>query len=600
MQYEIARYLNVKSASNVVWLADGKSLVFTTDISGVPQVWRVNATGGNPEQLTFFNNRIWSLYSLKHTLGVCFIMDADGNEHDQIYLLKIDGSPPVNLTDNPQAVHQYGGITANGDKLIFASNARNTSNFDICEMDLNDGAKRIVMQNTDNYNIPAALSPNGRYLLYNKLKGQSDNALWMLDRETGTSKQVTGCEGVGAFTDPVWKSDSTGFFLLTDKGSEFIYLAWYDMVLDKIEPVHDEDWDIETPAISSDDRYLAFTVNVEGYSILRIKDLHTGELLALPEIPRGVISWCKTIEWSPEGHKLAFSLASGGTPSDIWVLDVDSGTANQITCSSRCGIQDDGFVEPELIHFKSYDGLQVSAWLFKPRDTQHELLPVVVNIHGGPEWQERLLFNPLIQYLVNQGLAVVSPNVRGSTGYGKTYHHLDDVENRLDSVADINSLVAYLIDHKIADPERIAVLGVSYGGFMTLASITEYPELWAAAVDIAGIANLETFLENTSSFRRVHRSAEYGSLEKHQDILRRVSPIHKVDRILCPLLVIHGANDPRVPVDEAEQIVGNLRKYGRPVEYLRYEDEGHNIVRLGNRLECYPKVAAFLKEHLKV
>jgi dipeptidyl aminopeptidase/acylaminoacyl peptidase len=600
MRYEIDRYLNVKSASNVVWLSDGKSLAFTTDIAGVPQVWCVDVEGGYPEQLTYFNDRIWSLYRMKHSPGVCFTMDVGGNERNQIFMLKLDGSPPINVTDNPDAVHQYGGMTENGNKLVFACNARTFSTFDICIKDLNTGTQRIVLQNTDHYNTPAALSPNGRYLLYNKLKGESDNALWMVDLQTGESKQVPGDGGVGAFTDPVWKSDSAGFYLLTDKDSEFIYLAWYDVALDKMEPIHKEDWDIEAPAISADDRYLAFTVNADGYSVLRIKNLDTGKFMEVPDIPRGVISRYSNIEWSPCGHKLAFSLASGGRPSDIWVLDIDAGAAKQVTFSSKCGILEDGFVEPELIRFKSFDGLEVPAWLFKPYHAPSEPLPVVINIHGGPEGQERPAFSPILQYLVNQGFAVVAPNVRGSTGYGKTYHHLDDVEKRMDSVADINSLVSYLLEQKIADPERIGVMGMSYGGFMTLASITEYPELWAAAVDIVGIANFETFLENTASFRRLHRSTEYGSLEEHRDILRSVSPVHKVDRIVCPLLVIHGANDLRVPIGEAEQIVDKLRKLGRPVEYLRYEDEGHGIVRLANKLDCYPQVARFFKKHLKV
>jgi len=206
----------------------------------------------------------------------------------------------------------------------------------------------------------------------------------------------------------------------------------------------------------------------------------------------------------------------------------------------------------------------------------------------------------VIQYLVNQGLAVVAPNVRGSTGYGKTYHHLDDVEKRLDSVADIKALVAYLVDKRIADPARIAVMGASYGGYMTLSSITGYPELWAAAIDIVGIANLETFMENTSAYRRAHRGAEYGTLDKHREILRRVSPIHKADKITCPLMVIHGANDPRVPIGEAEQIVESVRSRGGEVQYLRYEDEGHGIVKLANKLDCYPQVAVFLKKHLGV
>lgn len=208
------------------------------------------------------------------------------------------------------------------------------------------------------------------------------------------------------------------------------------------------------------------------------------------------------------------------------------------------------------------------------------------------------MYTPLTQYLVQQGFHVVAPNIRGSVGYGKTYHHLDDVEKRLDSVHDVACLVEHLVTEGIADPKRIAVMGASYGGYMTLACITNYPDLWAAAVDTVGMSNLETFLENTAEYRRAHRESEYGTLAHDRETLRRVSPIHKVDRITAPLMVIHGANDPRVPVSEAEQIVSSLRSRGVPVKYLRYEDEGHGLSKLKNKLDCYPQVAAFLKEHL--
>lgn len=600
MRYEIERYLKIPSASNPVWVADGNSIAYISNHTGVPQIWLVRAEGGEPRQLTNFSNRVWALYSLKNSSGLVFTMDAGGNERNQIFLTKLDGSKAVNLTQNPGAVHQYGGMIEDQNKLIFASNSRSAATFDIWEMNLNDGRSRMILQNEDHYNTPAALSPNGKYLLYNKLKGQSDNALWMLDLDTGATVQVPLYGEPAAFTNPVWKSDSSGFYFLSDAGSQFTYLAWYDLESGKMERVHEENWDIEAPALSSDDRYLAFTVNEDGYSVLKIKDLVTGKFLKLPEIPAGVISQYSAMKWSPQGHKLVFSLTSGKRPQDIWVLDVDSNSVKQVTFSYTQGIEEEELIEPRLIRFKSFDGLEVPAWLFIPRGKRAENLPVLVSIHGGPEGQERPVFDPVIQYLVNQGLAVVAPNVRGSTGYGKTYHHLDDVEKRMDSVADVKALVTYLVQQGIADPARLAVMGASYGGFMTLASITEYPELWAAAVDIVGIANFETFMENTSPYRRVHREAEYGSLEKHRDVLRRISPIHKVDRITCPLMVIHGRNDPRVPVGEAEQIVESLAKRGKEVEYLCYEDEGHGVVKFDNKLDCYSRVASFLKRHLQV
>jgi len=286
----------------------------------------------------------------------------------------------------------------------------------------------------------------------------------------------------------------------------------------------------------------------------------------------------------------------------------------QVTKSDRAGIPQESFVAPELITFKSFDGLDVSAWYYKPidkhgymifgRPSQEKIdkitkLPVIVSVHGGPESQERPGFNPLYQYYLSRGYAVLAPNVRGSTGYGKVYTHLDDVENRENSVKDLAYAVEWLKAKGGADPKRIAVTGGSYGGYMTLAAITLYPELWAAAVNTVGIVNWESFLKNTSSYRRRQREVEYGMLDRDIDFLRAISPIKKIDRIKTPLFVIHGKNDPRVPYTEAEQVVKALKDRGAIVEYKLYDDEGHGISKLKNRLELYPLVADFLDKYMK-
>lgn len=242
---------------------------------------------------------------------------------------------------------------------------------------------------------------------------------------------------------------------------------------------------------------------------------------------------------------------------------------------------------------------RIPALLFTPRDTEARGLPVVVYVHGGPESQYRPNFNPIVQYFVNQGYAVLAPNVRGSTGYGYEYQSLDDIRLRMDLVHDLRHAALWLGESGIGDPRRIAVMGGSYGGFMVLSAITTYPEVWAAAVDIVGIANFVTFLEHTGPWRRKLREVEYGSLEDDRDFLERISPINGVDRITAPLFVVHGANDPRVPVGEAEQIVAALRGRGVPVEYLRFEDEGHGLQKRTNRLVAYPAIARFLERYLR-
>lgn len=272
-----------------------------------------------------------------------------------------------------------------------------------------------------------------------------------------------------------------------------------------------------------------------------------------------------------------------------------------MTQSWRAGLDSERLSRAELVQYASFDGRQIPAFVFSPpgatRDGQGAALFFV---HGGPESQTRAVYNPIIQYLAHRGLTVIAPNVRGSSGYGRTYQSLDDVEKRMDSVRDLEAGVAWAVNAGVAHPRRIAVMGGSYGGFMVLAALTEYPDLWAAGIDIVGIANFVTFLERTGPWRRRLREAEYGSLEHHRDLLERISPIHKADRIVAPLFVVHGANDPRVPIFETEQLVERLRELGRTVDYLRYENEGHGLAKLVNKLDAYPKIADFLDRHLAV
>ena len=397
----------------------------------------------------------------------------------------------------------------------------------------------------------------------------------------------------------LFRSDNTGFYFLTDKDSQFKYMAYYDLKSETITKLYEENWDVESLALSFDDKYLAMQINRDGYSTLEIYNTKTAQFENVPSAPKGIMGYYG-MNWASDSYKLLFSLTSGKRPTDVWMLDMENDTVSRQTFTPTEGIDSDEMVEPTLCHYSSFDGLTVPYWFYKSTKAGNGPVPVVIDIHGGPEGQERPTFNPLFQYLVNEGLNIIAPNVRGSVGYGKDYHHLDDVEKRLDSVADVDALVKHLVETGIAKKDKIAVMGVSYGGYMTLASITHYPDLWAAAIDTVGMSDLETFLENTADYRRAHRESEYGSLEHHRDVLRRVSPIHKVDEIVAPLMVIHGANDPRVPVSEADQIVKSLRDRNVPVEYLRYEDEGHGLAKRKNQLDCYPQVAEFLKKYLKV
>jgi dipeptidyl aminopeptidase/acylaminoacyl peptidase len=305
------------------------------------------------------------------------------------------------------------------------------------------------------------------------------------------------------------------------------------------------------------------------------------------------------LSFSRDGRRLALVFNGARFNADVWIHDLQTRTLKQVTHSSRAGIPQSSFIEPELIHYKTFDDRMIPAWYYQRGKPSGYTVPVIVSVHGGPEGQALPSFSATDQYFLARGYAILVPNVRGSTGYGKTYTHLDDVQKREDSVKDLAAAVEWLKTSGGADPKRIAVMGGSYGGYMVLAAITLYPEIWSAAVELFGIANFETNLKRTSGYRRKLREREYGTLDKDLEFLRSISPIYKVDRIRAPLFVLQGKNDPRVPYTESEQIVKALRDRNRPVEYILFEDEGHGFVKLTNRLYMYPKIVEFLNRHMK-
>jgi dipeptidyl aminopeptidase/acylaminoacyl peptidase len=376
----------------------------------------------------------------------------------------------------------------------------------------------------------------------------------------------------------------------TDRDGDFVRLARLDLQTLELEYLTPDDRDVEEIQVSPDGRYLAVSRNVDGYSQVMFFS-GRGRRMPDPEIPSGMV---QGFAFSPDSGCLAFALTAPDRNPDVWVLDLEAseGGLRRVTRSATAGIPAAAFRRPRVVRYESSDGIEIPGLLYEP---DVENAPVVVNVHGGPEGQARPGFGPVTQYLLDRGYAVFLPNVRGSTGYGKRYTHLDDVRLRMDSVRDLADAASWL---RSRGHDKIAVMGGSYGGFMVLSALTEYPELWSAGVDIVGIANFVTFLENTGSYRRALREPEYGSLERDREFLESISPIHKAGEIAAPLMVIHGKNDPRVPVGEAEQIADRVRENGGEVEYLLYEDEGHGLAKLKNRLDAYPRIADFLDTHL--
>ena len=588
MSYDFARYLRIRSAHNASWSPDGRRISFLTDITGVPQAWEVSADGGWPEQLTFHDDRVSHAGYSPAEERLLFGMDAGGDEKTQLFLLD-GGGQERNLTRDPTAIHYSGGFSPDGSRISYTATRRNGTDFDVYTQK-STGEPEMAWE-TSGYHTVADWGSDGSSLIVSRHHSNLNNDLYRLDLSSGETQLLTPHDGDARFLTARMTPDGGALYLATDRDGDFLRLARLNLSDLELTYLTPDDRDVESVEVSRDGRWLVASRNVEGYSDFMLFS-GRGRRAPGPRLPKGIQGG---FAFSPDSRRLAFTLTGPDLNPDVWTLDLPDGEPQRLTRSSTAGIPRNSFRRPRLVRYPSFDGRDIPAIFYEPEGEVSS--PVVVNAHGGPESQSRPGFAPVTQYLLDRGLGVFMPNVRGSTGYGKAFTHLDDVELRMDSVADLARVAHWLRDQ---GHERIAVMGGSYGGFMVLAAMTEYPELWSAGVDIVGIANMVTFLENTGSYRRRLREPEYGFLEKDRDFLESISPIHKAERITTPLMVIHGKNDPRVPVGEAEQIVQRVRENGGVVEYLLYEDEGHGLAKLKNRLDAYPRIAAFLEEHLGI
>jgi dipeptidyl aminopeptidase/acylaminoacyl peptidase len=609
MTFAIDRYLNVRQAYWPSVAADGQHVAFLANITDLPQLWRVplvadQPTVAWPDQLTFGSDRVMGVWSspVPGDNRLIFTRDVGGNENAQMSLLDPDTGEERLLTPGyEQAMHLFGAWLPDGTQLLFAANRRHPTYFDLYLQPL-DGEARLVWQHDEPGFLYQTIAPDGRRAAIVCASSNSRHDFFEVDLETGTARRITPGDEDAQFNAVRYAPDGRSLYVVTDFGSDFLYIARLDLETLALEPIVTVDWDIEELDLSPDGRLLAYVVNEGGNSTLHIRDLETTTTRSAPRIgsaPGVVAHFDERIEFSRDGQWLAFSYTSATRTSDVYVWHLASDTIQPLTRSSHGGLPPDSFIVPTLIHYPTFDERQIPAWFYQPAVAPGKTVPVVVLVHGGPESQFVPFFHFFAQYLLHHGYAVLAPNVRGSTGYGRTYSQLDNVRKRMDSVADLAHAAYWLREQPAIDRERIAVYGGSYGGFMVLAALTTYPDLWAAGVDLVGPSNFVTFLQNTSAYRRAHREAEYGSLEHDRDFLESIAPFNHLHKIRAPLMVLHGANDPRVPLSEAEQVVAKLRARDIPVEFLVFADEGHGIVKLKNKLAAYPAIVQFLDRHLR-
>jgi dipeptidyl aminopeptidase/acylaminoacyl peptidase len=588
----IREFLEARTAYPTSYADDGETLLFVSNLTGTAQLHE-RAPDGTVRQRTFESEPVLGSH-LAVRDRVLVVRDDGGNERTQLYLLGDDGSLEPLVVD-PAAMHTPGGCTLDGRLLAYRTNRRNGVDFDVVVRDLDTGAERVVYDG-GGYVVAEGFSPDAAWYAITKLTDRSgDNDLYLLGLDSGEVVLVAPHEEPATVSGPAWVADGSSFYFSTDVGRDTTAVARYDLATRSWAYVLEPGWETACRTDPSGTRLLVAT-NEEGWTRAELRDPASLELVAAVPLPgRGV---CSEWTFSRDGATLAFSYSSPLVPGDVWALDTASGALTRLT-ESPSAVDPATLASPEQCRFDSFDGLSVPLFLYPPTTGPPERgAPVVVWVHGGPEGQSRPAWNPLIAYLASRGYAVCVPNVRGSTGYGKAYQALDDRRLRLDSVADLASLHDWLAASEGLDATRAALFGGSYGGYMVLAGLTFQPERWAAGVDVVGISSLVTFLENTSGYRRRFREREYGFLDTDREFLHEASPLTHVDRLRAPLLIIHGANDPRVPLSEAEQLHDTLARKGIRTELLVYPDEGHGLQKLVNRLDAYPRAVDFLDQVL--
>ncbi len=595
----LRQYQSARTAVFHGWAPDGKGLVIATRFGNTMQLHRVYEPGGRREQITFFDEPVTGHTLRAATDGALLIaMSEGGSERDQVYLFEPQTGRATRLTDG-RSRNQVQAVSRDGTKIVIASNERNGRDTDLFAANPRSaGSMRPLLRARGEFWSAQDWSGDMNRLLISRYVSINESYPAILEVATGEKRPIPS-EGQPpyAFGPMKYAADSKSIYLSTDARGEFLQLARVDAETLRYTWLTDGiKWDVEEIAVDPHSGQIAFTVNEDGSSALYL--LENDRPKRLPAEP-GVITG---LEFSPDSTKLGFTLARPEAPSDVFSLTLADGQLTRWTYSETGGLPASTFVTPTTIHYKSFDRREIPAYVYKPRGASPaHPAAVLISIHGGPEGQFRPIFTGMEQFFVNElGLAVIAPNVRGSSGYGKTYLKLDNAELREDSVRDIGALLDWIAAQPDLDAKRVAVYGGSYGGYMVLASLTHYSDRIRAGVDIVGVASFNTMLKTTSAYRQDLRRAEYGDERdpKMRAFFTRIDPLNNAQKIHSALLVAHGRNDPRVPFTEAQQIVAKVRGNGKTVWTIYANNEGHGFQKKANRDYLNAAIALFLKQNL--
>lgn len=590
-QEELLEYLQVNAAYKSQVIPKKETFTFVSKITGMPQIWTLNEKQ-NPVQYIETKDRPMSIHHSPNGEMTVIGIDDKGNEKQQIYLYDQKHDKLETLVESLEHFHYLGGWSPDGQYFSYSSNRRQPGYFDVFIVEVATKEIREVFQYDGNCTPLSWLDQD--HLIIDIPESNIDSAIYRLNIHTKEKTRIGEDHYPARYQSPVMMKSKEGGYVLTNLGEETLYLARFTFEHpEKLEKLlHWEKWDIGELKKSPNEDYLALTLNEGGISRLWLYLPDSNEKEYIKGIPDGVI---ESISWlNPD--EFIFSLKTPTIPGDIWKYSLSSKKLKRLTTISQSEMISRSGQAPKICTYQSFDQLEVPYFYYSQGHDKNK--PAVIYVHGGPEGQSKADYNPVIQFLVHQGFAVAAPNVRGSNGYGRSYLKLDDARKRMDSVRDLEWLVKDLIDTHGVDPGNIGIMGRSYGGFMVLAALTHYPDLWAAGVDIVGISHLETMLENTGEWRRRLRECEYGSLDRDREFFVEIAPLNHSHKIKVPLFVFHGRNDTRVPVRESEQMVEKMKADRQEVDLIIFEDEGHQTERLENHLTMHKNTIEFFTKHL--
>lgn len=597
--HPIEDFIDTTGVGGASFSPDESQILFSSNKTGIWNAYTMPVNGGEWTPITASTtDNTFSQAWFPNDDRKLVTRDQGGNELNHLYVIEADGSEK-DLTPGEKLKAQFMNFSPDGGAFYVVTNERDEKFFDLYRYDAKTYERSRLYENNDGYDI-GAISPDERWVVLGKTRTTSDNNLYLYDRQNNTTLDLTPHEGNASYSAEAFAPDSTSLLYLSDEGSEFKRLRRYVIADGQHQDVQSAPWDIFYAGYSHGGKYLVVATNADGSTEVTVTDTANNQLVKLPELPAGEIGG---VTISRSENRMAFYVNGDRQPSELYALDFGQAEPHKLTTSLSEKIDADDLVDSTVVRFKSFDGMEIPNILWKPHQASaSNPLPALVLVHGGPGGQTTRGYNTIAQFLANNGYVVLGINNRGSSGYGKTFFAADDQKHGHEPLQDCVEAKKYLQSLDYVDPERIGIMGGSYGGYMTLAALAFQPEEFKVGVDLFGVSNWLRTLESIPPYWESFREALYqeiGNPETQRDMLIAISPVFHADKITKPLMVLQGKNDPRVILAESDDIVAAVRKNNVPVEYVVFDDEGHGFSKKKNQIEGYGKILAFLDTYLK-